>query len=129
MAYLYRRMHMAFVGIGALPFVIWRFRSNSIWPDASVAAYLLTAWLILTLMNGYPGPGSRWYWKPVVLMAILHLGVLSVLTMGAVAIVSTGMKPPTVMFFGLVTLALVMESWVALRLIERFLSRTEHRTE
>ena len=74
--YLYRRLHMVFVGLGALPFVIWRFRSYTIWPDASVAAYLLTAWLLLTLMIGYPGPGNRWYWKPVAFMVMLHTAVL-----------------------------------------------------
>src|ERR1700726_3228022 len=100
--YRYRAMHMVFVGIGAVPFVIWRFASHSVWPDASVAAYLLTALLLLTLWNGYPGPGSAWYWKPVALMILLHTVVLTTLSIGALTIVNTGIRPPTAMFFSVV---------------------------
>lgn len=127
MSYRYRTIHMVYVGLGALPFVIWRFRSHSIWPDVFVAAYLLTAWLFLTLMIGYPGAGNRWYWKPVAVMFGFHSVLLSMLTMGAVAVLDTGIKPPTALLFTLVILLLAMESWIALRVIERFLERTERR--
>lgn len=110
-----------------LPFVIWRFRSHTIWPEASVAAYLLTAWLLLTLMIGYPGPGNRWYWKPVAVMVILHTAVLSGLTIGAVAIIHTGVKPPIAMFFGLLVVVLAMESWIAMRLFANFLNKATRR--
>jgi hypothetical protein len=117
-------MHMVLIGLGALPFVVWRFSTRNIWPDVSVAAYLLTAFLFLTLLNGYPGRRSRWYWKVVTIMVIVHLVVLSMFVFGAFTIVATGIKPPTAMFFGLVIVILAVESWVSLRLIRMFLERT-----
>jgi hypothetical protein len=117
-------MHMVLVGLGALPFVAWRFSTRNIWPDVSVAAYLLTAFLFLTLLNGYPGRRSRWYWKLVTIMVIVHIVVLSMFVLGTFTIVGTGIKPPTAMFFGLVIVILAVESWVALRLIRLFLERT-----
>jgi len=114
---------MVLVGLGALPFVVWRFGTRNIWPDVSVAAYLLTAFLFLTLLNGYPGLRSRWYWKLVSIMVIVHLVVLSMFVLGAFTIVSKGIKPPTAIFFGLVIVILAVESWVALRLVRMFLER------
>jgi hypothetical protein len=122
--YRYLRMHMVLVGLGALPFVVWRFSTRNIWPDVSVAAYLLTAVLFLTLLNGYPGHGSRWYWKLVTVMVIVHIVVLSLFVLGTFTIVAAGIKPPTAMFFGLVIVILAVESWVALRVIRMFLERT-----
>lgn len=115
---------MVLVGLGALPFVAWRFGTRNIWPDVSVAAYLLTAFLFLTLLNGYPGRSSHWYWKLVTIMVIVHLAVLLLFVLGAFTIAATGIKPPTAMFFGLVIVIMAVESWVALRLIRMFLERT-----
>jgi len=120
MSFQYRRIHMAYIAAGAIPFVVWRFLSTTVWPDASIAAYLLTAWLFLTLLIGYPGPRRRWYWKPVMLMVALHILLLLALIIGARAVVESGVRPPTAMFFSLVIAALAGESWIALRLIERF---------
>jgi hypothetical protein len=117
-------MHMVLVGLGAVPFVVWRFGTRNIWPDVSVAAYLLTAFLFLTLLNGYPGLRSRWCWKLVSIMVIVHLVVLSMFVLGTFTIVSKGIKPPTAIFFGLVIVILAVESWVALRLVRMFLERT-----
>jgi hypothetical protein len=114
---------MVLIALGALPFIIWKFRSHEMWPDISVSAYLLTACLVLTLINGYPGRGSGWYLKLVAFMVMLHIAVLSSFILGALAMVAAGIKPPTAMFFGFVTFVLVIESWVALRLIERFLTK------
>jgi len=113
---------MVLIGLGALPFVVWRFATRNIWPDVSVAGYLLTAFLFLTLLNGYPGAKSRWYWKLVTIMVIVHLVVLSMFVLGAFTIVDTAIKPPTALFFGLVIVILVAESWLALRLIRVFSS-------
>lgn len=121
--YRYRSKHMLLIGVGVIPFVIWGLRSHSIWPETSVAVYLLTACLALTLMIGYPGPRSRWFWKLVIVMVILHTAVLSGLVLGAFSIIATGIKPPAALFFTLVISVLGMESWVALRLIKRFLTK------
>jgi hypothetical protein len=120
--YRYRSSHMVLIGVGAVPFVIWEFRSRGMWPEFSVSAYLLTAFLILTLINGYPGPGSRWYWKPVAIMTTVHFALLSVFLSGALAIVARGMKPPAAMFFSVVIAVLALESWAALRVIAMFLT-------
>ena len=87
--YRYRRMHMALVGFGALPFVIWSFRTRSVWPEFATAAYLVTAALALTLLIGYPGPRSGWYWKVFGWTLVLHAAVLSMLAAGALAVVTT----------------------------------------
>jgi hypothetical protein len=84
----------------------------------------LTAFLFLTLLNGYPGLRSRWCWKLVSIMVIVHLVVLSMFVLGTFTIVSKGIKPPTAIFFGLVIVILAVESWVALRLVRMFLERT-----
>lgn len=111
---------MVLIGLGALPFLIWSFASRAIWPEVFVAAYLLTAFVFLTLMIGYPGPGSRWYWRLVAIMVTIHVVVLSMFALGALTIVTTGIKPPTMMFFGLVISIMTAEAWVALRLIQKF---------
>lgn len=115
---------MVFIGLGALPFVVWRFGTRNIWPDVSIATYLLTAFLFLTLLNGYPGRRTGWYWKFVTIMIFAHLIVLSTFVIGAFAIVGTGIKPPTAILFGLVIVILAVESRVALRLIRMFLETT-----
>lgn len=123
--YRYRRMHMALVGFGALPFVIWSFRTRSVWPEFATAAYLVTAALALTLLIGYPGPRSGWYWKVFGWTLVLHAAVLSMLAAGALAVVTTGVKPPVVTLFGLAILAMAGESWVALRLIAGFMAHAD----
>jgi hypothetical protein len=64
--------------------------------------------------------------EPVALMVILHIALLSALGVGALAIVGKGVKPPTAMFFGFVIVAMYVEGWGILRLLERFLNRAKH---
>jgi hypothetical protein len=116
----YRRLYTVLIGLGAIPFVIWRFRSRGVWPDFSVAVYLMTAYTVLMLVIEYPGPGNRWYWKPVVLSTGLNGMLVFGLGMGAFVISITGMKPPTVMFFGLVAVIMALQSWLRLRLFIAF---------
>jgi hypothetical protein len=55
-------------------------------------------------------------------MTIVHVTLLSLLVLGALAVITTGVRPPTAMLFGLVVLLTAVEAWAALRLIERFLT-------
>ena len=125
--YEYRTLHMVVIGLGVLPFLIWGLLSRSLWPETDAAAYLLTAWLVLTLAIGYPGTESRWHWKPVALMAVLHFIILTALVEGTLAMTRGGFKPPAVMYFGAVAFVLMAESWLALYVIERFLC--QHRSD
>jgi len=119
----YKPHHMVLVVIGVIPFFIWRFYSHSIWPEFFAAAYLLTGVFALSVLIGYPGPDSRWFWKPVSLLCLLHCVFLAAFTFGAFTIDVTGIKPPTAMLFSLVITTMGVESVVWIRLMNKFLSR------
>ena len=117
----YRASQSIAIFVGAIPFVVWRFCVYTIWPDYSVIVYLLTAYLILGLRVGYPGPGNLWYWKSILASVVLHCIAF---TIGAVAIVATRIKPPTLVFFGVGTVILIMESQARVRFFQIFSPKT-----
>lgn len=121
----YRSSHSVLIVLGAMPFVIWRFRVASIWPDYFVIVYFLTAYLVLGLRVGYPGPKNHWYWKAILASAVLHCVVLLALTMGVLAIVASGIKPPTLMLFGLSAVILLIQSQARVRFFQVFSPKTK----
>ncbi len=120
MKQVFRTIYSVWICIGGIPFLIWAFRSHTIWPVFFLATYLLTAYHIVLLIVAYPGSKSAWYWKPVVLAIILHCAVIGVFLTAAFMIVATGIKPPIRMFFSFVVIAALIESWARLRLFMAF---------
>jgi len=106
--------------LGATPFVIWRFRVTSIWPDYFVIVYFLTALLILGLRVGYPGPGNPWYLKAILASAVVHGIVVFAFTISALVIVASGIRPPTLMLFGFAAVALIIQSQARVRFFQLF---------
>jgi hypothetical protein len=116
---------MALVAAGALPFVIWDLRTHSIWPEFSIGIYLLTAGLVFTLLIGYPGSQCDWFRRLVTIMVLVHIALVSTFVAAAFGIVAAGVRPPVAMFFGVVIAAMAVESWIALRLISKFLAKAD----
>lgn len=108
------------VGFGSVPFLVWKYEAQGIWPVLSLGLYVTTAILLLWIRIGYPGSGNPWYWKSVVPIIALHALTALMLTAAALAIDITGVKPPTRMFFGFVTGVLPFELYVHQRLVSRF---------
>jgi len=106
--------------LGSVPFIIWKFRSRSVWPDMSVVSYLMTGIVFLWVKIAYPGPGNVWYWKSVLGVTTLHCIVISLLVAVAVLIDITGVKPPTAMFFLFGTSVTGLEVHVHSKLVARF---------
>jgi hypothetical protein len=117
----YRTRHTIIMLTGAVPFIIWSFRTRSIWPEFFLAAYLLSGVFVLSVLIGYPGPGNSWFWTPFLIFSALHCGILGVFTLGTLAIVFTGVRPPTAMLFSFLLTAMGIEALAWTRLMQRFL--------
>jgi hypothetical protein len=100
---------------GAAPF----FFLNASWANAALMAYLLTAVLFgLLLPADYPPIGTRWFWKAMIPIAVLHLAIVLGLVAVNVEIPAINRLPRIVV--GFVGIVAVLEWRVALRLIETF---------
>jgi hypothetical protein len=121
----YRPLHTVLIALGAVPIIVWKFYWRSIWVDFVFITYVLTAYTIVLLILDYPGRESPWYWKPVLVLLILHAVVIAAFAFAAFAIQVTGIKPPTAMFIGIALPAAFVESWVWIRLMDRFTPEDE----
>jgi hypothetical protein len=121
----HRWIHVV-IWCGAIPLLIFKFRSPSVWYDLFLAAYLLTAYLAAILFSIYPGRGMGWYWKVVIGATGLHCLVLVAFTIAAFAIVATKIRVPARVFFGLVGVAVLIESQGIIRLIKAFANSKRH---
>jgi hypothetical protein len=93
----YRWVHIG-IWLGAAPILIWRFAARGVWPDFSLAAYLLTAYTVAAFIVMYPGPGTSWFWKLVLAASIVHGVLLGALGIGATVLIKAKTKMPTMYF-------------------------------
>jgi hypothetical protein len=117
----YRTRHTIIMLTGTVPFIIWSFQTRSIWPEFFLAVYLLSGVFVFSVLIGYPGSGNSWFWIPFLIFSALHCVILGVFTLGALAIVLTGVRPPTAMLFGFLLTAMGIEALIWTRLMQRFL--------
>lgn|ERR1700687_2381020 len=100
---------------GAAPF----FFLNVSWANAALMTYLVTAGLFGLLLPGdYPPIETRWFWKAMTAIAILHLVVI-------VGLIALNVEIPAInrlprILLGFVGIVAVLEWRVALRLIGTF---------
>ena len=113
---------------GAAILVMWRIyaHKHSIWPDFFLQAYLLTGGLFgILLIGDYPPVGSRWYWKSMLPIFVLHTAVVFGLLGLTVQMAPLNLQLPTRMIYGFVGAAVVVEWWISLRVIELFRSLSD----
>jgi uncharacterized membrane protein len=108
------------IGLGAIPFIIWRLQAHNRWPDFFLAAYLLTAYNIALLIINYPGKGNRWYWRVVLAAAAVNCTVVALFFLAGIALVAMGIKSPTGILFAAVGAALLLQAQARIYFYKRF---------
>jgi hypothetical protein len=111
-------------GCGFLPLFIWSLHDHGTWPRYLIMAYVMTAGLFGILMNGqYPPFASRWFWKAMLPIFVLHGAILVALF--KISAVSSFIAPialPTRAVYGFIAVLIVLEWHICLRLIGWFRS-------
>jgi hypothetical protein len=112
---------------GGVPLMGWMLYSGALMPDLLLKAYVLTALLFGWLLAGdYPPVGTRWFWKALVPLFLMHSAVLYGLVQMTLYFAGSGVILPTRMVWGFLGSALFVEYLVSLRII-RALGPTEQR--
>jgi hypothetical protein len=94
------------------------------WARLTLEAYFLTAFLFgALLVPEYPPVGTRWFWKAILPIAVMHSAVVFGLVMLSLEIPEINRLPR--MVFGFLAVILVAEWRLALRIIETFEPRGE----
>jgi Zn-dependent protease len=105
----------------------WRLYSGALMPDLLLKAYVLTARLFGWLLAGdYPPISTRWFWKAMVPVFLMHSAVLYGLVQMTLYFSDSGVKLPTRMVWSFLGAAVIFEYLVSLRII-RALGPTEQR--
>ena len=111
-------------GCGFLPLFIWRLHDHGTWPRYFIMAYVLTAGLFGILMSGeYPPFASRWFWKAMLPIFVLHGAILVALF--KISAVSSSIVPialPARTVYGFIGILIILEWRVCLRVIAWFRS-------
>jgi hypothetical protein len=88
------------------------------WPDFFTQTYFTTAALFgILLVPDYPSFGSRWFWKSMIPIVAMHAVVLSVLLWVTLQFSGSDFKLPTRMVYGFVSVGVMIEWYVSLRII------------
>jgi hypothetical protein len=112
---------------GGVPLMGWRLYTGALMSDLLLKAYVLTAPLFGWLLAGdYPPVGTRWFWKAMVPVFLMHSAVLYGLVQMTLYFADSGVKLPARMVWGLLAAAVIFEYFVSLRII-RALGPTEQR--
>jgi hypothetical protein len=105
----------------------WSLYSGALMPDLLLKAYVLTALLFGWLLAGdYPPVGTRWFWKAMVPLFLMHSAVLYGFVQMTLYFPYSGAKLPTRMVWGFLGAAVFFEYRVSLRII-RGLGPTKQR--
>lgn len=98
---------------GGLPFL---FLHNQ-WANSALMAYSLTAGLFgILLLGEYPPYGTRWFWKAIFAVVLLHSAILAALTVLNLEIPAINKLPRVV--YGFLGIVLVAEWRLSIFLIE-----------
>jgi hypothetical protein len=112
---------------GFLPLFIWSLHDDGSWPRYFMMAYVMTAGLFGILMNGeYPPFASRWFWKAMLPIFVLHGAILFALF--KISVVSSSIVPialPMRAVYGFVGVLIIFEWHVCLRIIAWFRSNLD----
>jgi hypothetical protein len=122
------RLMYVLIACGAVPLVVWRMyaHTQSMWPDFFLRAYLLTGVLFgILLIGDYPRPGTRWFWKSMIPIFVMHGLILAALLNISVQATPLDLQLPTRMIYGLVGVVVVLEWWLCLRIISMFRPKAE----
>ena len=115
------RMLSAFVIGGGVLLLNWRFYSGALTPDLVLKAYALTVPLFGWLLAAdYPPLASRWFWKAMVPVFLIHSVVLYGTVDATVYFANTGVKLPVRMVWSFIPVAVAFEYFLSLRLIRAF---------
>ncbi len=111
----------AFVITGGVLLLSWRLYSGALIPDLVLKAYALTAPLFAWLLAGdYPPVASRWFWKVMVPVFLMHSVVLYGMIEATEYVANFGVKLPVRMVWSFIPVAVIFEYFVSLRLIRAF---------
>jgi len=99
---------------GAVPFLLFL---NSNWAHAALLGYMLTACLFgLLLVPEYPPLGTRWFWKSMIPIFVLHAAVIGALVWLNLSVPEMNRMPR--MLYGYAGFVLVVEWQLAKRIVD-----------
>ena len=106
-------IRLVLIGCIGLPFLFFQ----AAWARLTLEGYLLTALLFgALLVPEYPPVGTRWFWKAMLPIAIMHSVIVFGLVMLSLQVPEINRLPR--MVFGFLSVILVAEWRLSLRIIE-----------
>ena len=114
------RCGVVVLSCGGIPF----FFVHSVRSELLLKAYLLTTFLLFTLLASYwESTNARWFWKAMAPIVIVHLGIV-------LGLAKLNLEFPQIdrlprMAYGALTLVLSAEVLVSMRVIEAFRPKHE----
>ena len=113
-------IRIVLIGCIGLPLLFFQ----GAWARLTLEGYLLTALLFgALLVPEYPPAGTRWFWKAMLPIAIIHLAVVFGLVTLSLEVPEINRLPR--MVFGFLSVTLVAEWRLSLLIIETFEPREE----
>jgi hypothetical protein len=105
---------------GVFP-LVWRLYSSALGPDLLLKIYVFTVPLFgWMLASEYPPLASRWFWKAMIPILVMHSVALYGLVQATLYFGDIGVKLPTRMAWSCVTAAIFLEYGISLRIIRAF---------
>jgi len=107
---------MVLVLCGAAPFF---FFLETIWAQPALIGYVMTGLAIVAVIDDeWPPRSSRWFWSALLLVAAIHVAVVSTFVWLDISVPGVNNVPR--MLYGFAALALVVELRLAFWIIDAF---------